>query len=156
VSRGGESNEYAERGDRIHDLVEANLAGNPMVGNMTEIGVAIWMADKTRELLDSVEAVAVRIEVKDPLSGEVITFGTGDCWGYSKLEYDDENPMLTIIDWKTGFVADYTAQVSIYALGMMDQLKVDVAECIIVYGDQQKIERITVYGRMQRQCLLIH
>ena len=78
------------------------------------------------------------IEVKDPLTGEVITFGTLDCWGY------DEKGGVVVIDWKTGMPDDYDAQIIIYSLGLMDRLGVDKVSCFFVYGDKQKIARLEV------------
>lgn len=137
VSKAGRANDAAERGDRIHALTEYYL-GDPYpvdIGDKDEDAVAKWMAAKTKELLASVEAVAMGVTVSDPLTGEEITFGTVDCWGYDK----ENRP--TLIDWKTGRVGDYDAQLAIYALGLMDKLKVNYICCVVVYGDQQKVAR---------------
>lgn len=145
VSRGGEANRFAERGDRIHDLTELILADGtiPPAANKDEVFVAQWMADKTLELLsESVHAVAMGVSIRDPLSGEEITFGTVDCWGTGKGGDGGLEPIL--IDWKTGYPADYHAQMQIYALGLMDMLEIDFIRCVFVYGDQQKTETIFV------------
>lgn len=151
VSRGGESNEYAQRGDRIHALTEWYLTNVGVhVGEhiyKDEADVARWMADKTRELLASVEDVGMGVSIRDPLTGEEITFGTVDCWGY------DANGLATVIDWKTGQIGDYTAQIMIYALGLMDKLNDDDCACVLVFGDQRKIERIIVV-RDEAEALL--
>jgi hypothetical protein len=147
VSKGGERNEYARRGDRVHEMTEFNLAGMTLVGDKDEIDVAIWMGNKTRELLARVEGVAVGVTVNDELGGEPITYGTIDCWGYDKYN------LPTIIDWKTGFPDDYGPQIKVYALGIMDMLSTDEVACIIVYGDQRKIERLRV-TRMEAEALV--
>lgn len=151
VSKPGERNEYARRGDRIHELTEHHIGiGTPYlpdVVNKDEDAVAKWMADKTKELLARVEGVAMKVSVNDEFGGEKITFGTIDCWGYDR--YD----LPTIIDWKTGYPDDYGPQLRVYALGIMDMLQTDEVACIIVYGDQRKIEKLRV-TRMEAEALI--
>jgi hypothetical protein len=148
VSKGGDRNEYAKRGDRIHELTEWFMFNTtPLDGDKGEVAVAKWMADKTKELLARVEGCATPVSVRDELGGEEITFGTIDCWGY------DKHDLPAIIDWKTGYPDDYGPQIKVYALGIMDLLETDEIACIIVYGDHQKIERLRV-TRMEAEALV--
>lgn len=135
----GEPSEYTERGNRVHNLSEL-LIGGKVTGNhiaREDVESATWMAAQTKEILDVVEGCAKRVEVRDPLTGELITYGRLDCWGY-----EDELPC--VIDWKTGLIDDYRPQVIIYALGLMDELEVDVVKGVILFGDQKHSERFLV------------
>jgi hypothetical protein len=148
-----EGNEATERGDRVHEetakLIDRNQPprGNHLVKDEQE--AAVWLAEKTLGILGSVQGMGERVEIIDPLSGEVITYGTLDVWGWGWGNERPPRPVL--IDWKTGFPDDYHAQVSMYALGLMDKLTtddrhyyVDAVQTYILYGDHKKFQKRVV------------
>ena len=149
VSKPGRASDAAERGDRIHAITEAIISGEDEITILVkdEQDCAEWMAAKTMELLASVGDVGMGVSIRDSLTGDEITFGTVDCWGY------DAYGSPTLIDWKTGYPADYSAQMSIYALGLMDMLEIESIKCVIIYGDQQKTETLAV-SRDEAEALL--
>jgi hypothetical protein len=147
----GEGNEASLRGDRVHletvKLLENKKPSNPL--NEDEAKAARWMADKTKELLSGEKpgGIGTRVEIVDPFSGDLLTFGTVDVWGYDKWDC----PRL--IDWKTGRMDDYSAQLQVYALGLMDQLEVNTMDCYILYGDLQKWS-YQLANRFDCECLV--
>ena len=122
----------------MHHYTEELLDDNEVLFNHNPVvppdeeEAARWLAKRTVDLLYSVEGVGERIEIKDPFTGEIITFGTLDVWGY------DDDGKITLIDWKTGYPDEYSAQLSVYALGLMDKLEKDEVEAYILYGDHKR------------------
>jgi uncharacterized protein DUF2800 len=147
-----EGNAATDRGDRVHQetvdiLTHSHQGGNHLVRDEQE--AAEWLAEKTFNILSAVEGIGERVEIRDPLSDEVITYGTLDVWGWGMG--DERPPRPVLIDWKTGFPDDYHAQISMYALGLMDMLTtddrhyyVDYVQTYILYGDHKKFQKRTI------------
>lgn len=131
----GEADQYSDRGQRIHNrassLCDVHVAQCPLK-DKDEEKAARWAAEKMMELIPDDLHLNHHIEIVDELTGEQITFGECDAWGYSHEE-------LRLVDIKSGMKGDYRAQVMIYALGLMERENVEVCHCYILYADTQEV-----------------
>ena len=135
------------RGTRIHgttaEMLRCTKEGRNMdtvwLKEADEFEACQWLWKKTQEELKEIHGIEERLEVRDPFSGELITFGTCDCRG-TNARYN----LPGLVDWKSGRVGDYRPQTTIYALGLMDKLGVKEVVATILYCDSRQVERYLI------------
>ena len=138
----GESDQYNERGQRIHDLVAMNVRSRLnhaqifdrklLKAPKDERDAAQWAASKLMDLLGEGIVLNHRVVIRDPLTDEVVTFGECDAYNWA-------GDWLCIADIKSGQKDDYSAQVAIYALGLMEATGTEACRCYILYCDTQEV-----------------
>ena len=127
------------RGTRIHGTTAHMLRGEAetlWLKDAEEFDACQWLAEKTREELREIAGIEERLEIRDPLSGELITFGTADCHGTNA-----QFSLPGLVDWKSGKEGTYLPQLKIYALALMDHLNVKEVVATVMYCDSKAIER---------------
>lgn len=131
----GEADQYSDRGQRIHhrasSLCDAHVAQCPLK-DKDEEKAARWAAEKMMELINFELQLNHRIVIIDELTGDQITFGECDGWGY-------HHGALRLVDIKSGMKGDYRAQLLVYALALMERTDRDICHCFVLYADTQEI-----------------
>jgi hypothetical protein len=92
-----------------------------------------WLFRKTLGELTEIQGIEERLQIRD-------TFGRCDCYGQHRFG------LPGLIDWKSGQGEEgaHRSQMTIYALGLMDKLKVPKVAVSALYCDQQRVESYTV------------
>lgn len=140
----GAENPQSQRGTRIHEMTASALRGElaqlDPSKNYDELQAAHWLAKETRKELSEIAGIEERLEIRDTLTGDLVTFGHCDCHGTHRLG------LPGLIDWKSGQgeKGTHRAQVQIYSLGLMDKLGVTEVTASLLYCDQRRVERYTV------------
>lgn len=133
----------AARGTEIHDDLAKRLPAffnDParrafIDGDKPYLKYALRILDESG--LKKIWAHEELVELRDSRDG-FITEGTVDLYGYN------ESTELMVYDWKTGQERDYSAQVILYTLALMQRDKVTKAWVHEVFLDQERTYRTEV------------
>lgn len=142
----GEESPQSARGTRIHlltaEMLRCLLEEREMEPFWMDVRTTMdpdsleaceWLFKKTLGELTEIRGIEERFQIRD-------TFGRCDCHGVHRLG------LPGLIDWKSGQGEEgaHRSQMTIYALGLMDKLKVAKVAVSALYCDQQRIETYTV------------
>jgi hypothetical protein len=145
----GEVGEAANRGTRIHGMMEAILKGTEPNRDYDhdEVQEAIWAADTVRDLAGG-DLVTSENEVSlYDEKGNQITFGTVDA-------YWTDGVKIHVADLKTGQPRDSWAQMAVYGLALLDDdLTTDRCELHLIYSKTKQIES-REFSRSEMEALV--
>jgi hypothetical protein len=138
----GEAGEAAERGTLQHEALAMMLT--PVCGDEVDARFVVltetereqvkWAADWVLDNLSLEYFVEERLELLDD-NFEVVTFGTADII----------DPMSGwLVDYKSGEMRDYKAQMATYALMAMDRWGLPRLSCAVLYGRYREVERFNL------------
>lgn len=124
----------AERGTQIHaDIctqVPALFQASPTDSTQTPKHVSYALKVLRESGLEEIMEAESKVVLLDR-KGEYVTEGTADLWGKGRrLNY--------VYDWKSGNERDYSAQVTLYALALIQAIDCDMTVIHEVFVDQER------------------
>jgi hypothetical protein len=144
----GEEGEAAGRGQDLHELLAAVLAGELTIDQLEdwESRECIkWAVGELDARGIQVQYVEYELEITDS-DGNVLTTGTTDGWGTTTAE-------LWVFDAKSGDERDYSAQFAVYAKSVMEAQKWDKCVFLVLYFDLRKAIEIEITCAEARERL---
>lgn len=149
----GEESPQSERGTRMHlltaEMLRCVLEERELEPFWCDVRKTMdpdtleacdWLFRKTMVELPKIQGIEERLEIRDTMSANIVTFGRCDCYGAHRLG------LPGLVDWKSGQGEEgaHRAQLTIYALGLMQKLGVDKVAVSALYCDQRRSESYTI------------